>query len=75
MKAIIKNLPFVGVIILNILSEASMNSLEAMKPFVLIINIVLILNLLLAMKMKISTYFMFGITGKRIITFLLEFIR
>ncbi|MCK5050265.1 MAG: NAD(P)H-dependent oxidoreductase [Candidatus Cloacimonetes bacterium] len=63
MKAIIKNLPFAGVIALNVLSEASMHSLEAMKPFVLIINIILILNLLLAMKMKISTYFMFGLTG------------
>jgi multimeric flavodoxin WrbA/putative sterol carrier protein len=63
MKAIIKNLPFAGVIVLNVLSEASMHSLEAVKPFVLIINIILILNLLLAMKMKISTYFMFGITG------------
>ncbi len=63
MKTIIKNLPFAGVIILNILSEASMHSLDAVKPFVLIINIILILNLLLAMKMKISTYFMFGITG------------
>ena len=63
MKAIIKNLPFAGVIVLNVLSEASMHSLEAVKPFVLIINIILILNLLLAMNMKISTYFMFGITG------------
>ncbi len=63
MKAIIKNLPFAGVIVLNVLSEASMHSLETVKPFVLIINIVLILNLLLAMKMKISTYFMFGLTG------------
>ena len=63
MKAIIKNLPFAGVIVLNVLSEASMHSLEAVKPFVLIINIILILNLLLAMKLKISTYFMFGLTG------------
>jgi len=63
MKAIIKNLPFAGVIVLNVLSEASMHSVEAVKPFVLIINIILILNLLLAMKLKISTYFMFGITG------------
>jgi putative NADPH-quinone reductase/putative sterol carrier protein len=63
MKLIIKSLPFASVIILNILSEASMNSLETMKPFVLIINVILILNLLVAIKMKISTYFMFGLTG------------
>ena len=50
MKAIIKNLPFTGVIVLNILSEASMHSLETVKTFVLIINIILILNLLLATK-------------------------
>ncbi len=67
MKKIIKSLPFAGVIILNILSEASMHSLETMKLFVLIINIILILNLLIATKMKISTYFMFGITGVAIL--------
>ncbi len=67
MKAIIKNLPFASIIILNILTEASMHSLEAVKPFVLLINIILIVNLLLAMKMKISTYFMFGLTGVAIL--------
>ncbi len=63
MKLLIKNLPFIGIIILNTLSEASMNSLQTMRPIVIIINLILISNLLIAAKMKISTYFMFGITG------------
>ena len=63
MKRFLKMIPFIGVILLNVLSEASKHNLETVMPFLLVISGVLLLNLLIAVKFKYTTYFMYGITG------------
>ncbi len=58
-----KSMPFVTVIGLNVLAQASRYKLDMLKPFALIFTIVLILNLFGASKFKKLTYFTVGISA------------
>ena len=63
MGKIIKILPFVGVITLNVLAEAGRFKIEMLKPFVLIIGVILLLNLITAIYFKVKDYFTYGLSG------------
>jgi multimeric flavodoxin WrbA/putative sterol carrier protein len=60
---LIKNLPFAGLIFINAFSAANNAGGPMLKPVLLVVCAGLIVNLLVAVRLKISTYFMLGITG------------
>ena len=53
MKFIIKYLPFAGIITINALAIAGRFRLESLKPYVLIISAIILLNLIIASKFKL----------------------
>jgi len=63
MRKIIKIVPFAGVITLNILAEAGRFKIDMLKPFVLIIGAILLLNLIAAIYLKVKDYFTYGISA------------
>ncbi len=60
---LIKNLPFAGLIFINAFSTANNAGGPLLKPVLLVVCAGLTVNLLVAARLKISTYFMLGITG------------
>ncbi len=60
---LIKNLPFAGIIIINAVAEASGYNPGIMKPLILNVCAILALNLLLAYRKGLISYFMLGICG------------
>jgi len=67
MKFILKNLPFVGIIAINSIAIAGQYRLENLKPYILVISALVSLNLIIAVILKIRTYFLYGISGVVII--------
>ena len=63
MKFIIKHLPFAGIIAINSLAIAGKFRLESLKPYVLIISAIVLLNLIIAVATKVKSYFNYGISG------------
>ena len=63
MKFIIKYLPFAGIIAINSLAVAGRYRLESLKPYVLIISSVVLLNLIIAIIARVRNYFNYGISG------------
>ena len=63
MKFIIKYLPFAGIIAINSLSVAGRYRLESLKPYVLIISSIVLLNLIIAIIARVRNYFNYGISG------------
>lgn len=63
LPVLIKNLPFAGLIFINVFSAAGNAGGPVLKPVLLVVCAGLIVNLLAAIRLKISTYFMLGITG------------
>ena len=63
MKFIIKYLPFAGIIAINSLAIAGRFRLESLKPYVLIISAIVLLNLVIAVAAKVKSYFNYGISG------------
>jgi putative sterol carrier protein/putative NADPH-quinone reductase len=63
MKFIIKYLPFAGIIAINSLAIAGRFRLESLKPYVLIISAIVLLNLIIAIGAKVKSYFNYGISG------------
>jgi len=63
MSFILKYLPFVGIIAINSLAIAGRYRLENLKPYVLVISAIVVLNLILAVLKKAAGYFTYGISG------------
>jgi len=63
MKFIIKYLPFAGIIAINSLAVAGRYRLESLKPYVLIISSIVLLNLIIAIIARVRNYFNYGISG------------
>ncbi len=61
-KSIIKYFPFAAIIILNILAEASGFRMRNVFPFVVIITSLIAINLLIALLIKVKSYFLYGLT-------------
>ncbi|RLD64040.1 MAG: hypothetical protein DRI95_10995, partial [Bacteroidetes bacterium] len=73
-KKITKILPFVAIIALNVFAQAGGFRLELLKPFALIIAAVLVINLTIALFLKVKDYFAFGLTGVALIGIISIFI-
>ncbi len=63
MKFIIKYLPFVGIIAVNSIAVAGRYRLEDLKPFILVISTVVLLNFVIAIIAKVKSYFVYGVSG------------
>ena len=63
MKILLKYLPFAGIISINSIAVAGGYRLEGLKPYVLIISLIVLLNLILAILLKIRSYFLCGVSG------------
>ena len=63
MNFILKNLPFAAIIALNSIAIAGRYRLENLKPYILVISALVLLNLIIAVILKVRTYFLYGISG------------
>jgi len=63
MKFVIKYLPFAGIIAINSLAIAGRFRLESLKPYVLAISAIVLLNLIITIAAKVKSYFNYGISG------------
>ena len=63
MKFIIKYFPFAGIIAINSLAIAGRFRLESLKPYVLAISAIVLLNLIITIAAKVKSYFNYGISG------------
>jgi putative NADPH-quinone reductase/putative sterol carrier protein len=63
MKVLLKYLPFAGIIAINSLAVAGGYRLEGLKPYVLIISSIVLLNLIIATMLKVKSYFSYGVSG------------
>lgn len=61
-KILITTIPFVLVILLEIIANVSNYNIEMFKPFILIIGAVLLLNTITASHLKLNNYFTYGIS-------------
>ncbi len=62
MKFIIKILPFAGIIAINSLAVAGSYRLENLKPYVLTISAIVLVNFILAIIVKVKSYFIYGVS-------------
>lgn len=67
MKFIVKNIPFAGIIVINSIAAAGGYRMENLKPAILIISAVVLLNLIIAVIGKVKSYFVYGVSGVVII--------
>ena len=63
MRFIIKYLPFVGIIAINSLAVAVRYRLENLKPYILVISAIVLLNFIIAIIAKVKNYFVYGVSG------------
>jgi len=63
MQFILKNLPFAGIIAIHSIAIAGRYQLENLKPYILAISAVVLLNLIIAITIKVKSYFLYGISG------------
>ncbi len=63
MKTIIKYFPFAAIIALNVFAEASGFRMRNVQPFVLLFTSLIAINFVLALALKVKSYFLYGITG------------
>jgi len=63
MRSIIKYLPFVGIIAINSLAVAGRYRLENLKPYVLVISSIVLLNFIISIIAKVKSYFAYGVSG------------
>ena len=73
MKNIIKYLPFVFFITLNILAEGSGFRMRNVQPFVLIFTGFILVNFVIALLLKVKNHFLYALTGIAIIGALMMF--
>ena len=67
MTVLIRSVPFIAVIILNVLAQAARYRANMLVPYVLIVDSILLINLLMAFIFKRKDYFVFGISGVALI--------
>jgi len=67
MKFILKNLPFVGIIAINSIAIAGRYRLENLKPYLMVISLIVLLNMIIAIIVKQRSYFLYGISGVMIV--------
>ena len=67
MRFIIKYLPFVGIITINSLAVAGRYRLENLKPYILVISLIVLLNFIVSVILKAKSYFVYGVSGVVII--------
>jgi len=63
MRFIIKYLPFAGMIAINSLAVAGKYRLENLKPYILGISAIVLLNFIIAIIAKVKSYFVYGVSG------------
>ena len=63
MRFIIKYLPFVGIIAINSLAVAGRYRLENLKPYILVISAIVLINFIIAIIAKAKSYFVYGVSG------------
>jgi len=63
MRFIIKYLPFVGIIAINSLAVAGRYRLESLKPYILVLSTIVLLNFIIAIIVKVKSYFVYGVSG------------
>ena len=63
MNVIIRSIPFMAVILLNVLAQASRYKVDMLEPYILAMAAILLINLLFAFIVKRKDYFAFGISG------------
>ncbi|MBW2563138.1 MAG: NAD(P)H-dependent oxidoreductase [Deltaproteobacteria bacterium] len=63
MRFILKYLPFVGIIAINSLAVAGRYRLDNLKPFILVISAVVLLNFIMSIIAKVKSYFTYGVSG------------
>ena len=63
MNTLLRSIPFIVVIALNVFAEASRFKINMLSPFLLAGGAVLLLNVLLLLLLKKKDYFVFGISG------------
>ncbi len=73
MKNIIKYIPFVALITLNIFAEGSGFRMRNVQPFVLIFTLLIVINFILALVFKVKSYFLYGLTGISVLGALMVF--
>ena len=61
-KVLITTIPYISVILLEILANVSEYNIEMFKTLVLIIGAVLLLNLIIAFLLQVNNYFTYGIS-------------
>jgi len=74
MKNIIKYLPFVFIIALNVFAEGSRYRMHNVQPFVLIFTALILVNFIMAYFLKVKNHFLYGLTSIAIIGALMVFI-
>lgn len=62
-NVIIRHLPFAVIIFINVLANGARFYANPLKPYLVAASVILVLNLLIALRRKIVTYFMIGITS------------
>jgi len=67
MSAIIRFIPFIAVIALNVLAQATRYKANMLVHYILIVVSILLINLLTAFILKRKDYFVFGISGVALI--------
>ena len=67
MRFIIKYLPFVGIITINTLAVTGRYRLEILKPYILVISFIVLLNLIVSVILKVKSYFVYGVSSIAII--------
>ena len=73
MKNIIKYLPFVFIIALNVFAEGSGYRMRNVQPFVLIFTGLILVNFIIAYFIKVKNHFLYGLTGVATIGALMVF--
>jgi putative NADPH-quinone reductase len=63
MKFFIKYLPFVGIIAINSIAIAGGYRLENLKPYVLGLSAMVLVNLIIAIIAKVKSYFIYGVSA------------
>ena len=63
MKKILKIVPFAAVITLNVFADINHFDLELLKPYTIIIGIILLLNVIASLLIKLNDYFTYGISA------------
>ncbi|MCP4295076.1 MAG: hypothetical protein GY786_05675 [Proteobacteria bacterium] len=63
MSIILRVIPFIAVITLNVFAQATRYKINMMVPYLLIVTSVLVLNLMVILILKKKDYFAFGLSG------------